>query len=73
MYLKPIVEMDIFKIIDKFNPNKGVGNDNIGDFIVKKKKKKKTANEIMEPLTMIFNLSISTGIVPKNLKIAKAI
>ena len=41
MYLKPIVEMDIFKIIDKFNPNKGVGNDNIGDFIVKKKKKKK--------------------------------
>ena len=34
MYFKPIVEMDIIKIINKFNSNKG--DDNIGNFIIKK-------------------------------------
>ena len=34
---------------------------------------KKVANEIVKPLTMIFNLSISTGIVPEMLKIAKVV
>ena len=68
MYLKPIVEMDIIKIIDKFNSNKGAGNDNIGNFIIKR-----VANEIAKPLTMLFNLSITTGIVPEKLKIAKVI
>ena len=52
--------MDIIKIINKFNSNKGARNDNIGNFIIKKE-----ANEIVKPLTMIFNLSISTGIVPE--------
>ena len=68
MYLRPIVERDVIKIIDKFNPKKGAGNDNIGNFLVKK-----VANEIVEPLTRIFNLSISTGIVPDKLKIANVI
>ena len=36
MYLRPIFERDVIKIIDTFNPNKGAGNDNIGNFIVKK-------------------------------------
>ena len=60
--------MDIIKIIDKFNANKGAGNDNIGNFIIKR-----VANEIAKPLTMLFNLSITTGIVPEKLKIAKVI
>ena len=34
MYFKPIVEMDIIKIITKFNSNKGAGNDNIGNVII---------------------------------------
>ena len=38
MYMKPIVEFDIAKIIDKFNPNKSAGYDNIGNFIIKKVK-----------------------------------
>ena len=42
MYFKPIVEMDIIKIINKFNSNKGAGNDNIGNFVIKK-----VANEII--------------------------
>ena len=32
MYMKPIVEMYITKIIEKFNQNKSAGNDNIGNF-----------------------------------------
>ena len=58
MYMKPIVEMDITKIIEKFNPNKSAGDDNIGNFIIKR-----VAKEIVKPLTQIFNLSISTGSV----------
>ena len=68
MYMKPIVESDIVKIIDKFDINKGGGHDNIGNLIIKK-----VCNEIAKPLNMIFNLSISTGIVPDKLKIAKVI
>ena len=66
--MKPIVERDILKIIDKFKQNKSAGNDNIGNYIIKR-----VASEIVKPLTCIFNLSISTGIVPEKLKIAKVI
>ena len=38
MYMKPIVELDIAKIIDKFDPNKSAGHDNIENFIIKKVK-----------------------------------
>jgi len=58
----------IDKIIDKFDPNKSSGHDDIGSFIIKK-----VANEIVQPLTAIFNLSLSTGFVPKQLKVAKII
>ena len=68
MYVKPIVELDIAKIIDKFNPNKNVGYDNIGNFIIKKIK-----TEILKPLTQIFNLSLSSGVVPEKLTVAKVI
>ena len=68
MYMKPIVELDIVKIIEKFNQNKSAGHDNIGNFIIKK-----VCKEIVHPLTMIFNLSISTGIIPEKLKLAKVI
>ena len=68
MYMKPIVELDILKIVSKFNANKSAGHDNIGNFIIKK-----VQSEIVKPLTSIFNLSLSTGIVPDKLKIAKVI
>ena len=68
MYMKPIVELDIAKIIDKFNPNKSAGYDNTGNFIIKKVK-----TEILKPLTQIFNLSLSSGVVPEKLKVAKVI
>ena len=68
MYMKPIVESDILKIIDKFNSNKSTGHDNIGNLIIKK-----VSNEIVKPLTNIFNMSLSSGVVPDKLKIAKVI
>ena len=68
MYMKPVVSEEIKKIICKFDPNKSAGHDDIGNYIIKR-----VANEISEPLTSIFNLSISTGEVPRNLKIAKVI
>jgi hypothetical protein len=68
MYLKPIVEMEVIKIIEGFKQNKSAGHDNIGNFILKR-----VSKEISKPLTMIFNLSMSTGVVPENLKTAKVI
>ena len=51
-------------MINKFDQNKSPGHDNIGNFIIKK-----VANEILQPLTAIFNLSLSTGYVPTQLKL----
>jgi hypothetical protein len=68
MYMKPVVEIDILKIIEKFNQNKSAGHDDVGNFILKR-----VSPEIVKPLTQIFNLSLSTGIVPHDLKIAKVI
>ena len=68
LYMKPIVEMDITKIIEKFNQNKSAGNNDIGNYTIKR-----VAKETVKPLTLIFNLSISTGVVPNKLKIAKVI
>ena len=68
MFLKPIVEEEVIKIIYKFNQNKSACHGDIGNFIVKR-----IAKEISVPLTLIFNTSISTGIVPDELKIAKVI
>ena len=33
----------------------------------------RVAKEIVKPLTLIFNLSISTGVVPNKLQIAKVL
>ena len=68
MYMKIIVESDILKIVSKFNVNKSDGHDNTGNFIIKN-----VRSEIVKPLTSIFNLSLSRGIVPDKLKIAKVI
>ena len=68
MYMKPIVELEILNIVDQLKPNKSAGHDKISNFIIKK-----VSNEIVKPLTCIFNLSLSTGIVPENLKITTVI
>ena len=68
IFRKPIVEDEILKIISKFDKNKSPGHDGIGNLIVKR-----VANELTKPLAAIFNLSLSTGKVPNQLKIAKVI
>ena len=44
------------------------GHDNIGNNIIKR-----IAKEISKPLAIVFNLSITTGKVPNQLKSAKVI
>ena len=63
MYMKPIVEHDIVKIINKFNENKSAGHDKIGNFVIKK------GDQLnRQTLTSKFNLSLSTGSVPDKTK-----
>ena len=64
--MKPIVADEVVKIISKLNQNKSPGHDGIGKLVVKR-----VAFIISKPLTDIFNLSLSTGIV--QLKLAKVI
>ena len=68
MFKKPIVADEVVKIIGKLNQSKSPGHDGIGNLIVKK-----VASVISKPLTDIFNLSLSTGMVPEQLKLAKVI
>ena len=68
LYMNPIVNEEIVKIIHSFKQNKSTGHDGIGNLIVKR-----VANEISTPLNIIFNMSISTGIVPDELKVAKVV
>ena len=68
IFMRPIVEDEISKIINKFDKNKSAGHDGIGNLIVKG-----VAKEIVHPLTAISNRSLSTGKVPDSLKIAKVI
>ena len=35
MYIKPIVELEILKIVDQLKPNKSGGHDKTGNFIKK--------------------------------------
>ena len=49
-------------------PNKSPGPDNIGPKLIKE-----VAEILIDPLVHIFNLSLTTGVVPDKLKIAKII
>ena len=63
--MNPSIAEEIVKIINKFNQP---GHDGIGNFIVKN-----VAHIVSKPLADIFSLSLSTGSVPEQLKIAKVI
>lgn len=59
---------DTLKILSELKTKKSSGYDNITNFLLKQIK-----NDIAEPLTLIINQSLTTGIFPDNLKIAKII
>ena len=68
MFFSPITEEEVIKIIKSLDTKKSAGHDNIPILIIKK-----LANELSIPLTFIFNLSLSSGIVPDQLKIARVV
>ena len=51
-----------------FRNTSSTGSDGISSSIINA-----TFNEIVNPLTLIFNVSLSTGVVPDILKIAKVV
>ena len=55
------------KIIGKLKPS-APGHDDISASLIKS-----VSSSIVKPLTYIFNLSLQTGCVPKDLEIAKVI
>ena len=55
---------ELIRFIYISNHNKSDGHDDIGNFMAKR-----IAKEISLPLTLIFNTSNYTGIVPDELKI----
>lgn len=68
MFCDPVDPHEIFNIVMNFNNNKSPGFDNIRPKILKE-----ICPEIAVPLTHIFNLSFTTGVVPDSLKLAKVI
>lgn len=67
-YCRPVDKTELLKLIGNLIKNKSPGHDGITPRIIKE-----TAIEISNPLLHIFNLSISLGRVPDQLKIAKVI
>ena len=59
---------DVKTIISKLKPKTSSGFDEISCKLIKL-----TAESVIEPLTFIINLSITTGIVPNQMKVAKVV
>ena len=68
LYFKPVTENELINIVSGIKKSKSTSIDNISSIVVKK-----VIFYITKPLLYIFNLSLTTGIVPTNLKIAKVI
>ena len=67
-FFDPIEPYDVSVITSKLKSKNSKGHDDISTKLVKK-----SINHISEPLSHIINQSISLGIVPKNMKIAKVV
>jgi hypothetical protein len=68
MFCSNVTSKEIFKVIHNFPNNKAPGPDGIIPKLLKE-----ICDDILFPLTYIYNLSFSTGVVPDVLKIAKII
>jgi hypothetical protein len=68
IFLAPVSRSDVFNTTQKLKPKTSSGYDCISTKLLKA-----TINEILEPLTHVINTSFETGIVPKDMKIAKVI
>ena len=68
LFFVPTDREEIIGIINKLEGKKSSGHDEIDNFLLKT-----IILSIATPLAYIFNLSLSSGIVPDNIKIAKVI
>ena len=68
MYLDPVDSNDIKEVVSKIKTKSSVDNNNIST-----KTMKASIAYVINPLTHIINLSLSTGVVPTQMKIAKVI
>ena len=68
MFVTPVGPEELQRFVSGLINNKSSGMDNIGPSLVKL-----VFPAICFPLLHIFNLSLSTGVVPSKLKIAKVI
>ena len=68
LFLDPIHRNEIIDIVSNLNNKKSAGHDNINNFLLKG-----IITSIVDPIVYIFNLSLSSGIVPDSMKIAKVI
>ena len=64
--LTPVNYVDVFNLLQKINPNKSVGIDNLGGRFLKD-----GAKVLAKSLTQLFNLSIKNSVFPDKCKIAK--
>ena len=68
LFLSPISRSELLLCINNLPNNKSPGHDEYGSNIIKM-----IAPFIIDPLLKIFNLSIATGVVPNDFKLAKVI
>ena len=68
MYLDPITPTEIKQLINKLPAKDSSGYDNISNNLLKHIK-----DSVVSPLTYIFNLSLSNGVFPTNMKLAEII
>ena len=68
IYLNPITPTEIKQLINKLPAKDSSGYDNISNNLLKHIKE-----SVIKPLTYIFNLSLSSGVFPDNMKLAEII
>ena len=67
-YLKPVIEHDVLKQIEKIKIKKSAGPDNIPNKLIKKSK-----YNLIKPLSIIYNNIFTSAKYPDKWKLAKVI
>ena len=68
MFLEPTTEHEVDRLIDSLKNKKSSGYDQINNLLLKDLK-----DEILKPLTKIFNQSLSDGVFPDRMKSADVV
>ena len=64
MFIEPVTEYELQIEINNLNENKSAGHDEISAKMIKK-----ISENIIKPLTYIYNLSFQTGKIPNFFKL----